>query len=112
MSTKTSRAGGKYNGNHTTMISAAIKICKQIERLDLVTKIGPGFIKAGLKSVSGKKRVKVVIETGCILLTVRDVNTCQHIRVYSADLPSLKQKIAKIVESVGFELTPDKNCEE
>ncbi len=84
MATKTSRAGGKYTGNHTTLIPAAVRLCTYAEKYDEITRITPGFIKAGLPSVSGNRRVKIE-QAGptAIKLSVRDNTSRQEVYCYT-----------------------------
>ena len=93
---KYSRSGGKYTGNHTTLVPLAQKVCDLVHGLSEVTKITPGFIKAGLHSVSGQRRVKFTDENGCcVLLLVRDNTSHQEIRVYVTDLQVARTAIAR-----------------
>lgn len=83
MAGKTKAAGGKYTGNHTTLIPAAAQLCKYAQRHAAVTKITPGFITAGLRSASGKRRVKIE-KAGptSIKLSVRDNTSHQEVYLY------------------------------
>ncbi len=94
---KDSRSGGKYTGNHTTLIPLASVVCDIANSIPEVTKITPGFISSGLTSVSGRKRVKFTDEkkTGCILLTMRDNTSHQEVRVYVTDIDNTRTKIAR-----------------
>ena len=93
---KYSRSGGKYTGNHTTLIPLAQVTCDIANVLPEVTKITPGFIKAGLKSVSGQRRVKFTDENEhCILLSVRDNASHQEVRVYVTDIQIARTAIAR-----------------
>lgn len=64
MSDKYSRSGGKYTGNHTTLSPLAATVCDIANKCDVVTKISPGFLKAGLRSVNGQRRVKITDKNG------------------------------------------------
>ena len=93
---KYSRSGGKYTGNHTTLIPLAAEACDIASAIPEVTKITPGFIKAGLKSVSGKRRVKFTDESAnCILLSVRDNASHQEVWVYVSELQETRTTIAR-----------------
>lgn len=99
---KYSRSGGKYTGNHTTLIPLAAIACDIASAIPEVTKITPGFIKAGLKSVSGQRRVKIVDENShCIFLSVRDNNSHQEIYVYVTDIQEARTTIARRLRDVG-----------
>jgi hypothetical protein len=92
---KHSRIGGKYTGNHTTLIPFAASVCDIVKDITEVTKITPGFIKAGLKSVSGRRRVKITaVELTCsLLLAIRDNNSHQEVRVYVKNIGRAKTEI-------------------
>lgn len=83
MSSRASRAGGKFAGNHTNVIPAAAIVCDLANRQPLVTRISPGFIKAGLRSVGGKRRVKFTPVPGGIHVSVRDNTSHQEVYVYT-----------------------------
>ncbi len=83
MSNKYSRAGKKFSGNHTTLIPLASLIADLAHTCPYVTKISPGFIKAGLKSVSGKRRLKITDNGTHLLLSVRDNTSHQEIYIYT-----------------------------
>ena len=85
-SNKHSRAGGKYTGNHTSLIPLAALLCDIAYTCPAVTKISPGFIKAGLRSVSGQRRVKITQDVSGILLAVRDNASHQEVRIYAIDV--------------------------
>jgi hypothetical protein len=95
MSNKDSRSGGKFSGNHTTMISAAAIVADIAHKCPFVTNISPGFIKSGLKSVSGQRRVKISDDGSSILLAVRDNTSHQEIHVYSKNMQVTKLAIAR-----------------
>lgn len=93
---KYSRSGGKYTGNHTTLIPLAATACDVAYNVPEVTKITPGYIKAGIRSANGKTRIKIVDENcHCILLAVRDNNSHQEVRVYVTDIQSARTAIAR-----------------
>ena len=98
MATRTSRSGGKYSGNHTTLIPLASILSEAANRCQAVTKISPGFIKAGLPSVQGKRRVKITRYAGRLLLSVRDNASHQEIHIYTTDPESVKKAIIKACE--------------
>lgn len=93
---KYSRSGGKFTGNHTTLIPTACEVCDIASRVPEVTKITPGFIKAGLKSVAGQRRVKFTDENPhTILLSVRDNASHQEVRVYVTNIQEARTTIAR-----------------
>lgn len=95
MSNKDSRSGGKYGGNHTTLIPAAAIVCDIAHDCPAVTRISPGYIKAGLHSVHGQKRVKLIRDDGAILLSIRDNASHQEVRVYTTDMQATMLAIAR-----------------
>ncbi len=108
---KDSRSGGKYSGNHTTLIPAAAIVCDIAHACPSVTKISPGFIKAGLHSAHGNRRVKITDSEGSILLSVRDNTSHQEVRVYTSDMQAAKLAIARGAINanlgIGFGKKPD-----
>lgn len=106
---KKGRAGGKFTGNHTSLIPAAILIADIAEQCEAVYRISPGFIKAGLKSVQGKRRVKITENNGYILLAIRDNISQQEIHVYANDPILAKSFIAKGAKAEGLIVSYAKN---
>lgn len=98
---KDAKLGGKYTGSHSTTIPVASMACDIAHAMSCVTKISVGFIKAGLKSVSGRARVKIKEEgPSCILLSVRGNTSHQEVRLYVTDVQNAKAAIArKLVEA-------------
>jgi hypothetical protein len=99
MSKKISRAGGKYTGNHTTLIPLAALVCDIAEACPAVTKISPGFIRAGLGS-TGARRVKIQELNGYLLLSARDTSAHQEIHIYAS---SSAEAILAIAEGLKAE---------
>lgn len=93
---KVFRAGGKYTGNHTTLIPLAATACDIAHRLPEVTKITPGFIGTGNSSSNGTRRVKFTDESPrCILLSVREKSLHQEVRVYVTNIQEARTTIAR-----------------
>jgi hypothetical protein len=93
---KYSRAGGKYTGNHQTLIPTATLACDIANALSQVTKISPGFIKAGAGHGCGHKRVKFTDENEhCLFLSVSDNASHQELRVYVNDIQVARTAIAR-----------------
>jgi hypothetical protein len=99
---KDSRSGGKYGGGHTTLIPAARIICYEANKHSLITKISPGFITSGLRSINGRRRVKITNEGSVILLTVRDNTSQQQVRMYSNKIKESIPALTKIIENTGM----------
>lgn len=112
MSTKNSRSGGKYSGNHTTLIPAATIMCDIAHNCKSVTRISPGFIKSGLRSVSGHRRVKITEHGGVLLLSVRDNTSHQEVYVYANDLQAAKLAIACGARDKNLDISFGKQREE
>lgn len=84
---KDSRSGGKYTGNHTTLIPLGAKVCDIVNDISHVHRISPDFITSGLKSAGGRRRVKFHHRgNGCIRLSVRDNTSHQEVWVYTRDV--------------------------
>jgi len=111
MSNKYSRAGKKFTGNHTTLIPAASLIADIASDSAYVTKISPGFIKAGLKSVQGKRRLKISDRGSYLLLSVRDNASHQELHVYTSDQKAAIEAITEGAENKGIVVTFVSNTE-
>ena len=99
---KNARAGGKYTGNHTTLIPAALIVCDILERCAGVTKISPGFIKAGLRPPRDGRRVKLDERDGYLLLTVRDITSQQELHVYTTDTETTRLLLVEGIKKKGL----------
>jgi hypothetical protein len=103
---KDSRSGGKFTGNHTTLIPLASFACDVAAALSQVTKISLGFIAAGNGSGHGHKRIKFVDEgRGCILLKVRDNASYQEVRVYTINIQAAKVALARKLRDEGIAIS-------
>lgn len=105
MSDKHTRSGGKFSGNHTTLTPAACLIADVAAKCSAVDKISPGFLKAGLKSVNGQRRVKIIDLGTCILLAVRDNASQQEVHVYANDHQAAKLAIARGARNAGLHIS-------
>ena len=93
---KYSRCGGKFTGSHTTLIELAVTACDIADRIPEVIKIAPGYINSGIRSINGRKRVKITDENAhCILLSVREKTSHQEIHVYVTDIQVARTTIAR-----------------
>jgi hypothetical protein len=104
MGDKYSRSGGKFTGNHTTLIPLASVLCDSMAKDVCITRISPGFIKAGLPSVKGNRRLKITKDGAQILLTVRDNTSQQEIHVYADEIPSTVLRITKEARVLGMKV--------
>ncbi len=103
---KDSRSGGKYTGNHTTLVPLAALACDVANSVREVTKITPGIIKAGLPSVSGRRRIKFTGDNhNTILLSVRDNTSHQDVYVYTTDKQTAMTAIARGVLNAGIAIS-------
>ena len=105
MSDKYSRSGEKFSGNHTTLTPAACLVADIAHACESVTKISPGFLKAGLKSVSGQRRVKITGHDGYILLSIRDNTSCQEVHVYTSNIQTAMLAIARGARNIGLSIS-------
>lgn len=92
---KNHRQGGKFGGNHTTLIDLASELADVAERLPEVTKISPGFINSGTGTGRGERRVKISDAQGGVILTVRQNSSVQELRIITRDPQSTKLVIAR-----------------
>lgn len=112
MSAMEKRAGEKYGGRHTTLIPAAAIICDIANACNAVSTISPGFITMGLRSVNGRRRVKIVDDGGGVLLSVRDNTSHQNVHVYTKDLQATKLAIARGARNAGIAINFGRRNEE
>ncbi len=105
MSKKNTRAGGKYTGTHTTVVPAAGIIADIAHACPFVTKISVGFIKSGLRTTKGFRRIKISTDTGSLLVSVRDNISHQELRIYTNDTIRTKHTIASEAHNAGFTIT-------
>ncbi len=107
MAKKIGRSGKKYGGNHTTLIPLSGLACDVIDRHPLISKIAPGFIVAGLGTVRGKRRIKITVRTGGLLLSVRDNASRQEVHVYTTEperiIDILREGLLKLQVEITLE---------
>jgi hypothetical protein len=93
---KYSRSGGKFTGNHTTLIPLATIACDIAHAIPEVVKITPGFISSGKGSGRSNRRVKFTDKNShCILLQVKDNGAHQEVCVYVTDIQEARTTIAR-----------------
>ncbi len=105
MSKKKNRLGGKYCSSHSTIIPEAIKIIDAIYNQSEITKIQLGFIKGGLKSINGQKRVKIGIKGFIINLSIRGNTTHQEFFIHSMDNQKTMEEVAKKARNLNFHIS-------
>jgi hypothetical protein len=99
---KNNRSGGKFTGNHTSLVPAAAIVADICDQCEVVYRISPGFIKAGLRPVNGQRRVKITDSQSYILLAIRDNTSQQELHIYATDTQRAKTTIAEGAKSAGF----------
>ncbi|MFA7193838.1 MAG: DUF2103 domain-containing protein [Candidatus Paceibacterota bacterium] len=104
---KNSRNGGKFSGNHTSLIPAGILVCDYLSKCSSVSKISPGIIKAGLPSLRGKRRIKVSQKHPAVLLSIRDNASQQEIYLYSNNFERTLKTLQNFSIKHNFSLTHD-----
>lgn len=102
---KDSRSGGKYSGNHTTLTPLAATVCDIANVIPQVTKISPGYLKGGQRSVSGQRRVKITRKAREVLLSVRDTTSHQEVHVYADDIQEAALAIARGCRDKGVRIS-------
>ena len=85
---KNHRAGGKIGGRHTTVIDASQPVIDYLQKHHLVTNIIVGRIKMGIGAAP--QRIKLRLDTGCLIITVRGSASVQEIRIFSSDVNRVK----------------------
>lgn len=104
MSKKGHRDGGKFGGNHTTFIPLARVLVDVAAKEKEVTNISAGFIKAGLTSVNGQRRVKITDTVGGVFLSIRDNASHQEVRIYTTDIHKTKLALSRATRNNGIHL--------
>lgn len=89
MGNKNHRAGGKMGGRHTTVIDASKPVVDYFLKHSEVTSVVAGHLKMGVKT--GMQRIKIMEESGCLLVKVRGTASIQEIRVFSKNLEQVKR---------------------
>lgn len=112
MSNKGHRSGGKFGGSHTSFIPLAEVLVDIVAGYQNVIKISAGFIKAGLPSVSGQRRVKLADIQGGILLSIRDNTSHQEVRVYTSDISETKRTMSQMIRERRIRLSFGEQADE
>ena len=102
---KNSRNGGKFSGNHTSLIPAAVLVCDYLSKCSSVTKISPGIIKAGLSSLRGKRRIKMSEKFPALLLSIRDNASQQEVYLYSDNIERTLKTLENFSVKNNFNLS-------
>ena len=88
--------------SHKTYIPVAAEFRDFARKIPGVTCVSAGIIRAGLSPAP--IRVKIVDESGCILLKVRGATSIQEMRVYTSDIQNVRTTIAREVRNKGYRL--------
>ena len=109
MSTKTTRAGKRYSGKHTTVIPLAGEVCDIAEKLpvDVVKKISLNIIRAGLRR--GPKRVKIRDEGTRAVVTIKDVVCMQKIFIFG-DVKEISFQLKNKLEEKGHSVVLEQHA--
>ncbi len=112
MSNKGHRSGGKFGGSHTSYIPLAEVLVDIVAGYQDVVKISAGFIKAGLPSVSGQRRVKLADIQGGVLLSIRDNTSHQEVWVYTSDVSKTKRSMSQMIREKKIHLSFGEQADE
>ncbi len=111
MSTKSHKDSNKYAGRHGSVIPFVHQFIDEIHKLDDITKITLGYIRAGLSPSSGGGRVKIGYGGNKhILLTCRGGTSRQEIHITTTNSQKTKLAIARLIRNreirIAFEKKP------
>lgn len=101
---KDTRSGGKWSGNHTTLISLAAQAGDIAVTCPYVTSISPGYLTAGMGRGTSCQRVKIVNRKSGILLSVRQSGSHQEVHVLSRDIHQTMLRIARGLRDQGIQI--------
>lgn len=100
------RNGGKFGGDHTTLIDLAAEIADIAVSYSEVTKVSPGHINASREgSTDGKFRIKFSEIQGGLLLKVRQSHTAQEVRIFTRDTQSTRLALARAALGRGISIS-------
>ena len=102
MSKRSSRSGGKFGGNHTTFIAAAVIVADIAAACRHVTIVPSGVINTPRNKSRSRRHVKIVGAEHCVLLGVTDGAAHQDVRVYTNNSQETKLHIAKGARDAGL----------
>jgi hypothetical protein len=100
-------AGDKISDSHTTVIDAAEPLVKAAHKDPRVKKIVLGRIDNTAGTAGGnKRRVKIIDEKACLLLSVTGSGSHQEVRVYidtiEKDRKPVRTRLADFASSKNF----------
>jgi Predicted metal-binding protein (DUF2103) len=82
--------GNKFNGKHTTLITAAERVVVQLRDDDRVTKIVIGIIKSRKGGASTLKATEI---TAGLKITVTSASNVQELYAYTGDPQNVKKDL-------------------
>jgi hypothetical protein len=91
MSNSNHRAGGKIGGRHTTLIDAAKPVVDFLLKHPEANSVVVGYITMRLRTAP--QRIKIMEESGCLLLKIRGTASLQEVRVFSKNLEKIRQSL-------------------
>ncbi len=104
---KPKRQGEKIGGEHSTFNDLAVGVADFLQKLPEVHKISPGYITSGIGGGAGRRHVKIIDETGCILLTCKQSSSVQEVRVFTKNPQSVKLALARWLRDSKIEISFD-----
>ncbi|HLB52078.1 hypothetical protein A3F07_03170 [candidate division WWE3 bacterium RIFCSPHIGHO2_12_FULL_38_15] len=97
------RSGGKYAGSHSTLMNSATTIADFLERNGDIRRISLGLIR-NHSGGGGARVLKMLDDTGCVLLVVSQGGSVQQIRIYSDNSQKVKDGLAKYARGIGWKV--------
>lgn len=101
------RSGGKFGGDHTTLIDLAAELADHAAKLTYVNRISPGIIQLGQGVAGGERRVKFGNINGGILMKVRQARSVQEVRVITPRPQIVMEALARVAlglnARIGFQ---------
>lgn len=102
---KNHRSGGKFGGDHTTLIDPAVILADAVNHQPEVTRIVAGFITPSKGGGASTQRVKIVDCPGGVLLTIRQSGTVQEVRIITKDPQATKLAVARAARNRGMQIS-------
>ena len=101
MPAKYTRSGGKFDGPNTVFTPTACTIadiannCSAVSKIRLSSPRGPG-------SANGRCHIKISDNGSEVVLTIRDKEACQEIRLSTTNMQEVKLTVAQGARDAGF----------
>lgn len=97
--------GKRSRGSHTSLIDLAKEVVEIADKIPGVTGIAPGYIRNGKAVAGGRQRVRIADEKGGMLLTVRQAQSVQDLRIYASDMEAAKLELARALRNEGIPIS-------